>query len=119
MDKIDRIKRVVETSLKSSFGDVISISDMVVLPTQKFDEMINDWVPDSFSLFVQIKKGSVILNLGWKEFFDIKVNASNEAIIGSIQNPEKIVKASLVLVAHTIGFFVATLLVFRKKDILS
>lgn len=57
--------------------------------------------------------------IGWKEFFDIKVNASNEAIIGSIQNPEKIVKASLVLVVHTIGFFVATLLVFRKKDILS
>jgi len=57
--------------------------------------------------------------IGWKEFFDIKVNASNEAIIGSIQNPEKIIKASLVLVAHTIGFFVATLLVFRKKDILS
>lgn len=57
--------------------------------------------------------------IGWKEFFDIKVNASNEAIIGSIQNPEKIIKASLVLVVHTIGFFVATLLVFRKKDILS
>ena len=57
--------------------------------------------------------------IGWKEFFDIKVNASNEAIIGSIQNPEKIIKASLVLVAHTVGFFVATLLVFRKKDILS
>lgn len=57
--------------------------------------------------------------IGWKEFFDIKVNAYNEAIIGSIQNPEKIIKASLVLVAHTIGFFVATLLVFRKKDILS
>jgi ABC-2 type transport system permease protein len=57
--------------------------------------------------------------IGWKEFFDIKVNAFNEAIIGSIQNPEKIIKASLVLVAHTIGFFVATLLVFRKKDILS
>ena len=57
--------------------------------------------------------------IGWKEFFDIKVNDYNEAIIGSIQNPEKIIKASLVLVAHTIGFFVATLLVFRKKDILS
>jgi ABC-2 type transport system permease protein len=56
---------------------------------------------------------------GWKEFFDIKVNASNEAIIGSIQNPEKIIKAALVLFIHTIGFFVATLLVFRKKDILS
>ena len=56
---------------------------------------------------------------GCNEFFYIKVNASNEAIVGSIQNPEKIIKASLVLVAHTIGFFVATLLVFRKKDILS
>lgn len=57
--------------------------------------------------------------IGWKEFFDIKVNASNEAIIGSIQNPEKIIKAALVLFLHTIGFFVATVLVFRKKDILS
>ncbi len=57
--------------------------------------------------------------IGWKEFFDIKVNASNEAIIGSIQNPEKIIKAALVLFVHTIGFFVATVLVFRKKDILS
>jgi ABC-2 type transport system permease protein len=57
--------------------------------------------------------------IGWKEFFDIKVNDSNEAIIGSIQNPEKIVKAAVVLFVHTIGFFVATVLVFRKKDILS
>jgi ABC-2 type transport system permease protein len=57
--------------------------------------------------------------IGWKEFFDIKVNASNEAIIGSIQNPEKIIKAALVLFIHTIGFFVATVFVFRKKDILS
>jgi ABC-2 type transport system permease protein len=57
--------------------------------------------------------------IGWKEFFDIKVNASNEAIIGSIQNPEKIIKAALVLFIHTIGFFVVTVLVFRKKDILS
>ena len=57
--------------------------------------------------------------IGWKEFFDIKVNASNEAIIGSIQNPDKIIKAAVVLFIHTIGFFVATVLVFRKKDILS
>jgi ABC-2 type transport system permease protein len=57
--------------------------------------------------------------IGWKEFFDIKVNDSNEAIIGSIQNPDKIIKAAVVLFVHTIGFFVATLLVFRKKDILS
>lgn len=57
--------------------------------------------------------------IGWKEFFDIKVNDSNEAIIGSIQNPDKIIKAAVVLFIHTIGFFVATVLVFRRKDILS
>ncbi len=57
--------------------------------------------------------------IGWKEFFDIKVNDSNEAIIGSIQNPDKIIKAAVVLFIHTIGFFVATVLIFRKKDILS
>jgi len=57
--------------------------------------------------------------IGWTEFFDIKVNDSNEAIIGSIQNPDKIIKAAVVLFIHTIGFFVATVLVFRKKDILS
>ena len=62
MDKIDRIKRVVEISLNSSFGGSISISDMVILPTQKFDETTNDWVPDSFSLFLQIQKGSIILD---------------------------------------------------------
>ncbi|MEY3676735.1 MAG: hypothetical protein RJB67_1225, partial [Bacteroidota bacterium] len=44
--------------------------------------------------------------IGWKEFFDIKVNDSNEAIIGSIQNPDKIIKAAVVLFVHTIGFFV-------------
>ena len=62
MDKINRIKRVVESSLNTSFGGDISIADMTILPTQKYDEETNEWVPDSYSLFVQIRKGSVILN---------------------------------------------------------
>jgi hypothetical protein len=61
MDKITRIKRLVESSLNSSFGGEISISDMVVLPTQKYDEETSNWIPDSYSLFLQIQKGSVIL----------------------------------------------------------
>ena len=62
MDKITRIKRLVESSLNTSFGGEISISDMVVLPTQKYDEETSKWVPDSYSLFIQIRKGSVILD---------------------------------------------------------
>jgi hypothetical protein len=62
MDKIDRIKRLVESSLDTSFGGEISIVDMVILPTQKYDEETSKWIPDSHSLFLQIRKGSVILD---------------------------------------------------------
>lgn len=57
--------------------------------------------------------------IGWKEFFDIKVNEANEAIVGSIQSPQKIMQSAIVLVLHIIGFVTASILVFRKKDILS
>jgi len=63
MDKIDRIKRLVESSLDTSFGGDISIVDMMVLPTQKYDEGAKEWIPDSYSLFLQIQRGSVTLDL--------------------------------------------------------
>ena len=62
MDKITRIKQIVESSLNTSFGGKISIVDLVVLPTQQYSEESKEWVPNSYSLFVQIRKGSVILN---------------------------------------------------------
>ena len=62
MDK-DRLKKIVETSLVSHFGDDLSINDMVVLPTQKYDEGTKEWIPDSYSLFLQIQRGSVTLDL--------------------------------------------------------
>ncbi len=55
----------------------------------------------------------------WKEFFDFKVNDANEALVGSIQYPAKIIKSALVLIIHIIGFAAASILLFRKKDILS
>jgi len=55
----------------------------------------------------------------WKEFFDIQVTENNEAIIGSIQKPEKIINSILVLLLHIVGFVTAAILVFKKKDILS
>jgi ABC-2 type transport system permease protein len=55
----------------------------------------------------------------WKEFFDFKVNDANEAIIGTIQNPQKIIQSAWILFAHIIGFVGAAIILFRKKDILS
>ncbi len=57
--------------------------------------------------------------IGWKEFFDIKVNDANEAIVGSIQNPQKIINSALVLLLHIVGFVSLSVWVFRRKDVLS
>lgn len=57
--------------------------------------------------------------IGWKEFFDIQVTDANEAIVGSIQYPERIINSSIVLFIHIILFVVAAIVVFRKKDVLS
>ena len=56
MDKITRIKRLVESSLDTSFGDGVSIVDMVVLPTQTFNEETKKWIPDSYTIFLAVKK---------------------------------------------------------------
>jgi len=55
----------------------------------------------------------------WKEFFDIKVNADNEAITGSILNMPKIKTSLLVLSLHIILFVSASVIIIKKKDILS
>lgn len=55
----------------------------------------------------------------WKEFFDIQVNESNDAITGSILNVAKI-KNSIIILAIHIGLFVgASVWIMKKKDILS
>ncbi|MEO8712498.1 MAG: ABC transporter permease subunit [Parafilimonas sp.] len=55
----------------------------------------------------------------WKEFFDEKVNANNEAIAGSIQDIPAIIHSLIILSVYIIGLISATVWVMRKKDILS
>jgi ABC-2 type transport system permease protein len=57
--------------------------------------------------------------ISWKEFFDLKVNDANEAIIGSIQNPQRIITSALVLLLHIVGFVGVAIFIFNKKDVLS
>jgi len=55
----------------------------------------------------------------WKEFFDEKVNANNEAIAGSIQDLPAIFHSLLILSTYIIVLVSATIFIMRKKDILS
>ncbi len=57
--------------------------------------------------------------IGWKGFFDVRVTADNEAIIGSVQNLNRVLQAAGVLVLHILGLLAASIWVFKKKDILS
>lgn len=55
----------------------------------------------------------------WKEFFDIKVNENNEAIYGSVLNVAKIKNSIIVLTLHIILFVTASIIITKRKDILS
>jgi ABC-2 type transport system permease protein len=55
----------------------------------------------------------------WKEFFDIKVNENNEAIYGTVLNVAKIKNSIIVLTLHIILFVTASVIITKRKDILS
>lgn len=57
--------------------------------------------------------------ISWKEFFDIQVTETNEAILGSIQHKDRIINSAIVLIIHIIVFVSAAIMAFKKKDILS
>jgi len=55
----------------------------------------------------------------WKEFFDEKVDAENNVIKGTIENPDRIVNSIIILSLHIVAFVGASILIFKKKDVLS
>lgn len=57
--------------------------------------------------------------VNWKEFFDEKVNDNNEAIIGSIQNPQRIINSAIILLGHIVGLVGLSMYLFKRKDVLS
>ncbi|HYF31916.1 MAG TPA: ABC transporter permease subunit [Chitinophagaceae bacterium] len=57
--------------------------------------------------------------LAWKGFFDVQVNAANEAIVGSIEQVPALLTSAGVLVLHIAAFLGIGTYTFQKKDILS
>lgn len=57
--------------------------------------------------------------LGWKGFFYIGVDADGQTIRGSLQNFPAILKSIGVLASYVVIFLTASIIIFRKKDILS
>jgi len=57
--------------------------------------------------------------VGWKGFFYIGTDASGNTIKGSLENWPAIRKSLLILIAHIFIIVTASVMVFKRKDILS
>ena len=57
--------------------------------------------------------------LGWKGFFDVRVNSQNEQIVGSIENLPAVLRSAGILAVHIVIFVGASIFIFKRKDILS
>lgn len=57
--------------------------------------------------------------LGWKGFFDVQINEGNEQIIGSVENLPAVLFSASILLLHIVFFLVASIMIFKRKDILS
>jgi ABC-2 type transport system permease protein len=55
----------------------------------------------------------------WKEFFDIQVTVDNETIKGTVAHWDRILTSAGVLITHIVLLIGASVVVFKKKDVLS
>jgi hypothetical protein len=51
----DNLRKICLKALKNSFP-TLQVVDMSILPTYRHDEIKNDWVKDSYTFFIQLKK---------------------------------------------------------------
>jgi hypothetical protein len=52
----NRLKKVVQSALDVSYNKSLLISEFRVLQTHMYDVDKGDWVPDSYSLFLDLKR---------------------------------------------------------------
>ena len=57
--------------------------------------------------------------LGWKGFFNVRADADNNVIIGSIEGASSILRSAIILIGHILFFVGGGILIFKKKDVLS
>ena len=97
---------------ENSIGPIVTTISIIIFFTI-FSTM-------SIPLFNKIKPFLFTTHMvAWKEFFDVKVDANNVLIHGSINSTNKIINSALVLITHIVGFVSLSIYTLRKKDILS
>jgi hypothetical protein len=57
--------------------------------------------------------------IAWKGFFEMKENADGESIPGTIRNLPAVLRSAAILAAHVVLLIGTSIVVFKKKDVLS
>ena len=52
----DRLKKLIQSALDTSYDESLLITEFRALPTHSYDNEKGEWVPDSHSLFLVVKK---------------------------------------------------------------
>jgi ABC-2 type transport system permease protein len=71
-------------------------------------------------LFVGIKQYFFTTHMiGWKGFFEMKVDAEGNSLPGTIRNLPAVLRSGGVLLAHIVLFTGSAIFIFNRKDVLS
>ncbi|MES2777100.1 MAG: ABC transporter permease [Bacteroidota bacterium] len=97
---------------ENSIGPILSTIAIIIV----FTIISNMNIP----FFEKIKNYMFTTHMvGWKGFFNMKSNADNEPLRGTIYNLPAILRSGGILMAHFILFTGISMYAFRRKDILS
>lgn len=68
MDKITKIKRLIRSSLDIYCGQQLTITDLIVLPTFKFDDTCDEWVVDSHAIFLTLQDNRPNIDISSEDY---------------------------------------------------
>jgi len=79
-----RLRKICESALDTSYKGV-TVTEFRALPTQRFDQESNEWIPDSYSLFIILKKPPVnYKDLDYCHFTDAEDYRNVETFLESL-----------------------------------
>jgi ABC-2 type transport system permease protein len=104
---------LLSTLSENSIGPIVATVGIVILCT-----LISEMEIPIYQQYIRPYLFTSYM-LGWKGFFYINYNEDNQTIKGSIENLPAVLKSIAALVSYIILFVTASVVIFKRKDILS
>ncbi len=110
---VSAISLLLSVLSENSIGPIVATVGIVILCT-----LVSEMEIPVYQKYVRPYLFSTYM-LGWKGFFYISTDADNQTIKGSIENLPAILKSMGVLIGYIVALVTASVIIFKRKDILS